>query len=130
MKREQKFYICERCGNLVGKIDNGGVALVCCGEEMKELVANTVEASKEKHLPVCTLKDNVLEVEIGENAHPMEENHHISWVYVETEKGGQRKNLENGKEPKTSFVLIEDKPLSVFAYCNLHGLWKVSLENK
>lgn len=125
MRREQKFYICKKCGNLVGKIDNGGYPLVCCDEEMKELVPNTTEASKEKHLPTYTLKDDVLEVVVGENVHPMEENHHISWVYIETEKGGQRKNLEKGKEPKVSFALKDDKVLAIFAYCNLHGLWKV-----
>ena len=118
--RNQKFYICKTCGNLVGKLE-GNVAMTCCGKVMEELVPNTVEASGEKHLPVYTLKDNVLEVSVGSVLHPMSEEHNISFVYVETKKGGQRKNLEVGKDPKISFSLIDDDPLSVFAYCNLRN---------
>ena len=122
--RNQKFYICEICGNLVGKIEDGRVPMTCCGQKMSELVPNTKEASEEKHLPVYVLKDNVLEVSVGSVLHPMTEEHNISWIYVETECGGQRKILKVNNEPKTSFSLIDDKPLSIFAYCNLHGLWK------
>lgn len=125
--RNQKFYVCKTCGNLVEKIE-GSVPMVCCGKPMEELVPNTVEASGEKHLPVYTYKNNLLEVSVGSVLHPMEEKHNISFVYVETEKGVQRKNLEIGKEPKVSFSFIEDKPLSVFAYCNLHGLWKTEIK--
>ena len=125
--RNQKFYICEVCGNLVGKLD-GVVAMHCCGQEMKELVPNTVEASGEKHLPVYSLKGNVLEVSVGSALHPMEENHYISFVYVETSKGGQRKSLAKGSDPKACFSFVDDVPLNVFAYCNLHGLWKVEVK--
>ena len=125
--RNQKFYICKTCGNLVGKLE-GSVPMVCCGKEMEELVANTVEASSEKHLPVYTLKDNVLEVSVGSVLHPMEEKHNISFVYVETTHGGQRKNLEIGKDPKVCFTFCNDTPLAVFAYCNLHGLWKTEIK--
>ena len=125
--RNQKFYICKKCGNLVGKLD-GVVPMICCGEEMEELVANTVEASVEKHLPVYTFNDDVLEVKIGSTIHPMEDKHYISFVYVETTKGGQRKNLEIGKEPSVCFKFCEDKPVAVFAYCNLHGLWKTEIK--
>ena len=126
--RNQKFYICETCGNLVGKIDDGRVPMMCCGNPMKELVPNTVEASSEKHLPVYVLNNNLLEVTIGSTMHPMSEEHNISWVYVETEKGGQRKMLRVNEEPKTIFSLVDDKPLSIFAYCNLHGLWKTEIK--
>ena len=126
--RNQKFYVCRTCGNLVGKIDDGKVPMVCCGKHMEELVPNTSEGAGEKHLPVYTYKDNVLEVSVGSVLHPMEAAHHIPWVYVETEKGGQRKNLEVGKEPKVRFVFTDDRPLSVFAYCNLHGLWKSEIK--
>ena len=126
--RNQKFYICKTCGNLVGKIDDGRVPMICCGKEMEELVPNTKEASFEKHLPVYTYNNNVLEVVIGETLHPMTDEHNISWVYVETENGGQRKILKVDGEPKTSFCFCNDKPLSIFAYCNLHGLWKTEIK--
>lgn len=125
--RNQKFYICETCGNLVGKLE-GNVPMICCGKEMKELIPNTVEASNEKHLPVYTLNGDTLEVSVGSVIHPMEEKHYISFVYVETTKGGQRKTLEVGKEPKACFKFCDDKPLNVFAYCNLHGLWKTEIK--
>lgn len=125
---DKKFYFCERCGNLVEKIEDSGVSMVCCGQPMKELVANTVDASFEKHLPVYTFKNDVLEVSVGSVIHPMDEKHYISYIYVETKNGCQRKKLEVGKEPKASFTFIDDEPVSVFAYCNLHGLWKSEIK--
>ncbi|MDD2220410.1 MAG: desulfoferrodoxin family protein [Clostridia bacterium] len=123
---DQKFFICEHCGNLVGMIEDSGVPLVCCGEDMKELVANTVEASQEKHLPVVNPINGGIEVTVGSVAHPMETGHHIAWVYVKTNQGGQRKALK--EEPKASFALTKDeKAEEVYAYCNLHGLWKTEL---
>jgi len=127
MCRTQKFYICEICHNLVGLIEDGGVPLICCGTEMVELTPNTVEASVEKHLPAVKLEGEILTVEVGSVPHPMEEAHHISFIYVETEQGGQRKCLEIGKEPVASFTFINDKPIAVYAYCNLHGMWKTEL---
>lgn len=124
----QKFYICEICGNLVEKVEDGKGALVCCGQKMKELVANTKEASVEKHLPVYVLNNNILEVSVGSVLHPMIEEHYISWVYVETENGIQRKMLKVNNEPKVSFSFKDDTPLAVFAYCNLHGLWKSEIK--
>lgn len=128
MNGQQKFFICKHCGNLIGLIDNKGVPMVCCGEKMTELIPNTVEASVEKHLPVVTALDNKLEVEIGSIPHPMEEAHHIDFVYVETECGGQRKILKIGHTPKAVFSFEEDKPIAVYAYCNLHGLWKTEIK--
>lgn len=126
--KNQKFYICKVCGNLVDKLEDSGVPMVCCGQKMEELIPNTVEASGEKHLPVYALKDNVLEVSVGSILHPMVQEHYISWVYVKTEKGCQRKNLLVNEDPKVSFNFYEDKPLSIFAYCNLHGLWKTDIK--
>ena len=80
-----KFYICEHCGNLVTTIHNAGVPLVCCGEKMKELLPNTVEASGEKHLPVAELSGSTLIVTVGAVEHPMVDVHHIQWLFVETE---------------------------------------------
>ncbi len=118
-----KFYICCHCGNLVGMIHDSGVPMVCCGEKMEELVPNTVEASGEKHLPVVTIENGSVTVHVGSVDHPMLPEHLIEWVYVKTEKGGQRKVLKPGEDPKVSFCLGDDKAVAVYAYCNLHGLW-------
>jgi len=127
MRGEQKFFICKHCGNMAGLIDNKGVPMVCCGEKMTELVPNTVEASVEKHLPVVTALDDSIEIRVGSTPHPMEEKHYIAFVYVETECGGQRKYIGIGNEPKLTFRFADDKPTAVYAYCNLHGLWKTEL---
>ena len=118
-----KFYICEHCGNLVTTIHNAGVPLVCCGEKMKELLPNTVEASGEKHLPVAELSGSTLTVAVGAVEHPMVDVHHIQWIFVETENGGQRKALKPDDKPNVTFCLGDDKAVAVYAYCNLHGLW-------
>lgn len=124
MKKDQKFYICKKCGNTIGLINNAGVPLVCCDEEMTELVPNTVEASLEKHIPVIKVEGNVVIVEIGSVPHPMTEEHYIGWVYLMTEKGGQRKSLAPNDKPYLEFALTNDDQLKrVYAYCNLHGLW-------
>ena len=122
-----KFYICEHCGNLVTTIHNAGVPLVCCGEKMKELLPNTVEASGEKHLPVAELSGSTLTVTVGAVEHPMVDVHHIQWLFVETENGGQLRYLTPGQAPKAVFELGSEKPVAVYAYCNLHGLWMTKL---
>lgn len=118
-----KFYICRRCGNLVEMIHDVGVPVFCCGQKMEPLVPNTVDASGEKHLPVVTVADGVATVNVGSADHPMLPEHFIEWVYVETENGGQRKALKPGDAPHVSFCIGSDKPVAVYAYCNLHGLW-------
>ena len=128
MKGKQKFFICKTCHNLVGLIENHGPPLVCCGAPMTELVPNTVEASVEKHLPHVTVSENEIHVAVGSVLHPMEEAHYIPFIYVETEHGGQRKALKAGEEPKVSFAFLHDKPVAVYGYCNLHGLWKTEIE--
>ena len=122
-----KFFICRHCGNLVGLIENRGVPMVCCGEKMAELVPNTAEASVEKHLPAVRVSGNTVAVQIGSAPHPMLEEHHIAFVYVETARGGQRKNLKPGEAPKLTFLFADDAPVAVYAYCNLHGLWKTEV---
>lgn len=121
-----KFYICAHCGNVIEKVVDSGVPVVCCGEEMEELIPNTVEASGEKHLPVVTwLDERTVKVEVGSVHHPMLPEHHIAFVYVETDKGGIRINL--GEEPVAVVSLGDAKPTAVYEYCNLHGLWKTEL---
>lgn len=123
-----KFYICEHCGNIVEKIQDKKVPVVCCGEKMKPLEAGAVEASHEKHIPVVSVSGSEVKVEIGSVAHPMTEEHSILWVYLETDKGSQRKNLEVGKPPVAYFALSDgEKPIAAYAYCNLHGLWKYEI---
>ncbi len=122
-----RFYICRHCGNMIGMIHDSGAPIVCCGEEMEALVPNTVEASKEKHLPIIENKDGILTVRVGSADHPMLPEHWIQWVYVQTENGGQRKTLNPGDRPCVQFCLGEDQPVAVYAYCNLHGLWMMEL---
>ncbi|MBR5313781.1 MAG: desulfoferrodoxin [Clostridia bacterium] len=125
--KDNKFFICEHCGNIIGMINNAGVPVMCCGQKMTPIIPGTVEASKEKHIPVAEVVGNKVKVAIGSVEHPMAEEHHIAWVYLETDKGGQRKNLEVGKAPFVEFALADEKAVAVYAYCNLHGLWKAEL---
>lgn len=120
---ERKFFICKHCGNIVGMVFDAKVPMMCCGEKMAELVPNTTDAAQEKHVPVISVDGNVVTVKIGSAPHPMTEAHLITWVYLETEKGGQRKVLHAGEAPEVKFALVDDKPLAAYAYCNLHGLW-------
>ena len=125
---ENKFYMCEHCGNIVGMINDAGVPLMCCGQKMTKLIPGTVEASVEKHVPVVTVGCGFVTVAVGEIAHPMTAEHSILWVYLQTDKGGQRKCLEVGADPVVTFALADETPVAVYAYCNLHGLWKTEVE--
>ena len=124
---ENKFYICEHCKNIVGLIHDSGVPLVCCGQKMTKLEPGTVEASVEKHLPVVSVEGDKVKVTVGSVLHPMSEEHNISWVYLLTDRGGQRKCLKPDSEPVVEFSLADEKPVAVYAYCNLHGLWKTDI---
>lgn len=124
---EQKFFKCEICGNFVGMLYNGKVPMTCCGQEMKEVIANSIEASKEKHIPKVEKRERLLHVEVGSIIHPSTVEHHIEFIYLQTNNGGQRKCIDIGSEPKAMFMTLESKPLEVFAYCNLHGLWKAEV---
>lgn len=120
-----KFYRCKHCGNIIIKVKDSTVPVVCCGEQMVELVAGTVEASHEKHIPVYDVSENLVSVKVGEVAHPMLNEHLIEFIVLETNKGYQVKHLKPGEEPQAVFSLTNDeKVLSVYEYCNLHGLWK------
>ncbi|MBE6641791.1 MAG: desulfoferrodoxin [Ruminococcaceae bacterium] len=125
--KETKFFICEHCGNLVEVINDAKVPMMCCGQKMTKLEPGTVEASHEKHIPVVKVEGNTVRVEVGSVAHPMAEEHSILWVYLQTDKGGQRKDLAVGAEPVVTFALDNEVPEAVYAYCNLHGLWKTEL---
>lgn len=122
---EQRFLKCKHCGNIVAVVkDNKGV-ITCCGEPMQELIPGVVEASKEKHIPVYHVEGNVVSVEVGSVTHPMQEEHYIEWISIHTKQGNQRKCLKPNDKPEAKFALSDgDEILSVYAYCNLHGLWK------
>lgn len=122
-----KYYICERCGNLVEKIHASGVDMICCGQKMTELIPGTVDASREKHIPVAEVKGNSVKVTVGSVSHPMSAEHSILWVSLETDKGVHRKNLAVDGTPEVIFTLDDEKPVAVYAYCNLHGLWKAEI---
>ena len=125
---ENKFYVCEHCGNMVGMIHDAGVPMMCCGQKMTKLEPGTVEASHEKHIPVVTREGDTVKVTVGSVNHPMAEEHHIAWVYLQTCRGGQRKCLKPGSDPVVTFALCDETPVAVYAYCNLHGLWKADVE--
>ena len=120
-----KFYVCEHCGNIVEKVVDKGVPVVCCGEKMKELVAGSVDAAAEKHVPAVVCEGDKVTVTVGDVEHPMVEEHYIGWVAIETEQGVQRKYLKAGQKPQVQCVLADgDKLEAAYAWCNLHGLWK------
>ena len=121
---KNKFYICEKCGNIVEMVNASGVTPHCCGQKMTLLEAGVVEASREKHIPEVFVNGNEVKVIVGSVLHPMAEEHSILWIYLETDKGGQRKDLKPGEAPEVTFALADEKPVAVYAYCNLHGLWK------
>jgi superoxide reductase len=125
MAQERKFYVCKLCGNIVVLIHDGGGTLSCCGQPMQELVANTSDGATEKHVPVIEAQGNKVTVKVGSVTHPMLPEHFIQWIYLQTQKGGQRVDLHPGEEPLAHFILAEgDKIVAAYEYCNLHGLWK------
>lgn len=123
------FYFCEHCGNIVAMIRDRGVPVVCCGEKMKQMEPGKTDASKEKHVPVYQLKENLVSVTVGSAEHPMSREHYIEWICIETEQGMQQKHLSPDMPPKACFALCEgDAVEAVYAFCNLHSLWKVSVK--
>jgi len=126
MKSEVAFFRCKHCGNIVGLIKNGGGTLVCCGETMERLMPNTTDAAVEKHVPVAIRKDGKINVEVGSVAHPMVDVHYIEWIAVVGDEGTERIILSPGDEPKA--VFCDKKNAEVYAYCNLHGLWKADVK--
>lgn len=122
---EMRFYRCEICGQIVAVIHKTGAPLHCCGKPMTEIIPGTVEASREKHIPTAEIRDGVLLVRVGSVDHPMTPEHWIEWIAVQTKYGNQRKQLLPGQAPAAHFLLEDgDEVLAVYAYCNLHGLWK------
>ena len=122
---EMKFYRCKHCGQIIAIVKGTGVPVKCCGENMEEIIPGSVDAAVEKHVPVYEVKDGKVLVTVGSVNHPMLDEHYIEWIAVQTKSGNQRKSLAPGAEPKACFSICEgDEVEAVYAYCNLHGLWK------
>ena len=119
-----KFVKCEVCGKIVAVVNDSACPTKCCGQPMQEIVANTQDGAREKHLPVYKVEGNIVHVVVGEVEHPMLENHYIQWIILETNKGNQRKKLNPGEKPEADFALLPgEEVVAVYEYCNLHGLY-------
>ncbi|MGV8905819.1 MAG: desulfoferrodoxin family protein [Acetobacterium sp.] len=128
MCKEPKFFVCKHCGNMVSMIFNSGQAIICCGDPMTEMIPNTTDAAQEKHVPVITVNNTTVSVDIGSVPHPMTPEHHIVWVYLETTNGGQLNCLAEDGKPHAEFAILPgEKVIAAYEYCNLHGLWKATL---
>ena len=124
MAKRLEIYTCSVCGNIVEVVHAGGGQLVCCGQPMTLMVENSVDAAKEKHVPVVEKTPDGLIVKVGSVAHPMEEKHYIEWIEIIDEQGkAYRKFLKPGDVPEASFCVPEGL-YTLREYCNLHGLWK------
>lgn len=122
MTKKLEIYKCEVCGNIVETIHAGQGELTCCGQAMKLFVENTVDAAKEKHVPVKEKVDGGLKVSVGSVAHPMEEKHYIEWIEIIKDGKAYRQFLNPGEAPEAVFPVEGD--FDAREYCNLHGLWK------
>lgn len=123
------FYRCNKCGNFITFLEaKTACTPTCCGEPMTELTANTTDAAQEKHVPDVKIDGNKVTVKVGSVEHPMLEEHHISFIVLETTQGYQKKDLTVGAAPCAEFMPTEgEKPIAAYEYCNLHGLWKKDL---
>lgn len=127
-----RFYLCPICGNLVMKVLDSGVKPICCGSEMVCLEAKTLDTGNEKHVPfVEKVGENILKVRIGSTEHPTFKDHHIEFIYIETDSGGQLRYLGQDGPPIAEFCTCKNyQPTTVYEYCNVHGLWKLEISNK
>jgi len=123
MAEQLQIYKCEICGNIVEVLHGGRGELVCCGKPMKLFQENTVDAAKEKHVPVVEKSAAGVKVKVGSVAHPMEEKHYIEWVEILVDGKAYRQFLKPGQAPEAQFGIQADAVVAR-EYCNLHGLWK------
>ena len=119
-----RFFKCLVCGKIIAIVNDRDVPTICCGKEMVELIPNTQDGAKEKHVPVYEVEGNVVRVKVGEIEHPMLDNHYIEWIAIKTNFGNQRKVLKPGQKPEAEFALLPgEKVEMVVEHCNLHGLY-------
>lgn len=122
MAKKLEIYKCEACGNIVEVVHGGEGELVCCGQPMKKITENTVDAAKEKHVPVVEKVSGGVKVIVGSTAHPMEDKHYIEWIEIIADGKAYRQFLAPGEKPEATFQIKADK-IAVREYCNIHGLW-------
>ena len=119
-----EFLKCKHCGQIIKKVVDTAVPVICCGEKMEVLTPNTTDAAREKHVPAVEVVKNIVTVKVGDVEHPMTEMHYIEWVIIETSKGSYKYNFKPNDKPECSFVLRDNESfVKAYAYCNLHGLW-------
>lgn len=123
MPKRLEVYKCKHCGNIIEVLFGGGANIVCCGENMQLQSENTVDAAKEKHVPVIVKGDGTITVKVGEVAHPMEEKHYIQWIELIADGKIYRQYLEPGQAPEATFCVTAQN-VTAREYCNLHGQWK------
>ena len=123
MAQQHEVYKCDQCGNIIDVLHGGGGELVCCGEPMKLMTENTVDAAKEKHVPIVEKTANGFKVTVGSTLHPMEAKHYIEWIEIFADGKSYKQFLQPGQEPVAEFC-IQAEQVTAREYCNLHGLWK------
>lgn len=116
------FYKCDDCGSVMA--DLTGLSEPCKGAGLQLLTANSVDAAVEKHVPVAKLTSSGVKIQVGSEPHPMVPEHYIEWIFVQTSFGGLYCNLNPGDPPEAELKLAADEVEAVYAFCNLHGLWK------
>ena len=119
MTKVKEVYRCAICGNIVEIMHMAGGTLTCCGQPMELLTENTVDAAKEKHVPVV---EGGYKVKVGSVEHPMQDNHYIEWIELVEENKIQRVHLKPGDKPEAVFY-TDCKNVYAREYCNLHGHW-------
>ena len=120
-----ELFICKHCGNIITFLENSNVPVMCCGEKMQKIEPNTVDAAVEKHLPVIEVKDLLATVSVGSVEHPMQDDHYIKWIILETTEGIKVKNLTPSDKPVAIFSLLDgEEVISAYEFCNKHGIWK------
>lgn len=120
-----KYFRCEHCGNIMELIEESGIPVMCCGQNMTELIPGTSDGAEEKHVPVVAVDGDRVTVMVGAAEHPMVEEHYIQWIAIETINGSQRRKLEYTDEPRAEFKLADgERFVAAYEYCNIHGLWK------
>jgi len=126
MAKLNQVYKCEICGNILEVVHEGAGQLVCCGQPMKLLQENAIDASNEKHVPVIEKTENGVKVKVGSIAHPMLPEHYIDWIEIILEGKIYKKFLKPGDKPQAEFCIETETASKIEAreLCNLHGLWK------
>jgi len=123
MTENKQIYKCEVCGNIIEVLHESVGELVCCNQPMKNFVENTVDAAKEKHVPILEKKGNDVTIKVGSVSHPMEKKHYIEWIELIADRKSYRQFLKPGDEPTANFT-VEANSYTAREYCNIHGLWK------